>query len=246
MFAAEPPPWKRIAAGASLPRASGSDRRDDHVDHHVAEDDDPAHAASSVAISAASRAFRTHQPHVRLEARALGLSARWSSRNGVTSLPLTPAASAAISPSASTRSCRPGRAAPPGGSGFATTHRAPVGAELLAAPDDRRDLRRRVGPPRHRVARVGEVEAGEAVACRSRAPSRSASRAARASRPRRGSTSRPRRRPRCRCARASRGRPTRPRCRARRGERRRSRRSRRRGCPRRAARCAVAATVVPP
>ena len=57
MFAAEPPPRKRISAGASLACASGPDSRHDHVDHDVAQDDDPAHAASSPAISAASRAF---------------------------------------------------------------------------------------------------------------------------------------------------------------------------------------------
>ena len=215
-----------VAAGRERPGQAHHD-----VDHHVAEDDDPAHAASSAAISAARRAFRSDQPHVRLEARALGLAREVLEQERRHVLAAHPGA------------LRRGQA-------LGEHPVVEVGIELLirgkrvrhhhrARPRCRPPRARarapatsphRVHAPRHRVARVREVEPREAVRAVAEHRHVRASRAARASRPRRGSTSRPRTPPRCRCAPAPRGRPTRPRCRARRGGRRRGRRWRTRGC----------------
>ena len=90
----------------------------------------------------------------------------------------------------------------------------------------------RVHPPGDRQAATSSGRRPGTCPCRSRARSRSASRAARASRGCRGSTSRPRTRRRSRRGRACRGPPTRRTCPARRGGRRRARRWRRRGCRR--------------
>ena len=105
----------------------------------------------------------------------------------------------------------------------------------------------RVDAPGRRDARSRAGRSRGSGRCRSRARSRSASRAARASRPRRGSTSPRRRRPRSRPARASRGRPTRPSVsRAVAVHAAEPAGGEHAGCPPRAARCAVAATVVAP
>ena len=128
--------------------------------------------------------------------------ARWkrSSRNGVSRLPWTPCSAAARAP----RRAR-GRAA--SGSSCSSTrvrdHDAARRAELGRARMHRRGLRGRVDPPRHRQARVVEVEARERVRPVAEHGHVRASPAARASRGCRGSTSRPRTRRRSRPAPAS-------------------------------------------
>ena len=224
--------WRRrrrrcvvICDGVSEACASGPRRPRDHVGHQVADDDD-GHAASATATCAASSALRST---IRMFARRLSppVSAwKCASRNGVMS---RAADALALGGRERRRRARAradrGRAARRRAAGWRPRARC-RSAELVGGEQRGGDLLRRVEPPRHRVAGVGEVEAGEAVgpvagdadAERLQPLERGAAR--------RGSTSPPRRRRRCRCARARRGRPTRPRSRAPRGARRRARRSR--------------------
>ena len=103
-----------------------------------------------------------HQPHVRLEARPLGLARQVVEQERGHVLARHPS-----------RSARPG---PPPARGRGARvellvlrqrvrhhHSALVGAELAPCRHDAGNLSRRVHPPRHRMARVGEVEAREAV-----------------------------------------------------------------------------------
>ena len=141
------------------------------------------------------------------------------------SRPRIPSRSAAASASASTRACSSGSSCSSAGSGLASTS-ALSSSSSSRGEQGGGDLLRRVEPPRHRVAGVGEVEAGEAVGPVAGDADPERLHPLERGAARRGSTSPLRRRCRCRCARARRGRPTRPRSRAPGGARRRARRSR--------------------
>ena len=148
---------RRVAARRKRPRQA-----DDHVHHHVAENHDAAHADSSMAIRAASAALRTTSRTFASRLSPPVSRERKSSRYGVTSLPATPARSAAAIPSSSTRSCTRGRAARPRAAGWPPAPRARR-CQVRRSPHHGRHLRRGVHPPPDRMARVREVEARETI-----------------------------------------------------------------------------------
>ena len=247
VLAAEPPPWKRIVAGASLPGANGPDSRTTTSTITSPEHDHPAHRRQLGRRAAPpGAALREHEAHVRLEARAPRLARQVVEQER--------------------RHVLAGHALALGGRQALGEHALverrvellvlgqrvrhddgpPVGAHLAPRGHHRGDLLRGVHPPRHRVAGVREVEAREAV--RAVAEDRHVERLEALERRAHVEDRLDARRTRRRspCGPAPPGPRTRPSSRARRGGLRRARRWRTSGCPPRAARCAVAATVVPP
>ena len=167
------------AAGGRRRRPDGRRRRADGgalaVDHQVADDDHrprrgAAHApAAATAICARQRGVAQHE--ATFAARLAPPVSRWkrSSRNGVTSRPARPRRRR---PPRGSRAARgraaPGRAAGRPGAGWrprcaVAETEVGAGARITAATSSRR-----LDPPRHRMAGVAEVEAGEARRCGSR------------------------------------------------------------------------------
>ena len=194
VFAAEPPPAEADLRRRVARLRQRSGQPHDHVDHDVAQDDDPAHAVTArPAISAASRAFAQDEPHVRLEARAARLRAR-GGRGGTASRPCR---GRRQPPPRSGPRSGPGRAAPDraarrAGAGSPPRRRVRSVPSSSRARATAAASRGRLHPPRRREVRVGQVEPGEAVRAVARRRRRPASPAAAGSPVRPGSTSPPR------------------------------------------------------
>ena len=182
------------------------------------------HPVKATATSAANRALDSTR--ATLAAIDAPCVSRWkkSSRNGVTSLPRTPgrfggSQAGGKHPVVQRAVHLVGRR-----DGVGQHQPVPVGAQPASGAQHVGDLCRRVHPPTHRVAGIGQVEAGEPVGAVADHPDVEGLQPLQSGRRHRGSTSRPRRPPARRCARGSSDPRTRPSCRARRDARRPARR----------------------